>query len=74
MWQQEAWDRYLPEEMKREMGSALEALSLFASRSVAEEVAAESTRADVSMERLGETSCRVFSDAVLEHASMGGHL
>ena len=39
MWLEDAWDRYLPEEMEEEMGAALATLSFFASRSMAEKMA-----------------------------------
>jgi uncharacterized protein len=71
MWLEDAWDRYLPEEMEEEMGAALAALSFFASRSMAEQMAAEFSGADVSIERLAEMFRRVFSEAVMEYAGMG---
>jgi hypothetical protein len=71
MWLEDAWDRYLPEEMKEEMGAALAALSFFPSRSMAEKMAAEFSGAAVSVERLAETFRRVFPDAAMEYAGIG---
>jgi uncharacterized protein len=71
MWLEEAWDRYLPEEMEEEMGAALAALAFFASPSMAEKMAAELPGADATVERLAEMFRRVFSDAVMEYAGMG---
>lgn len=71
MWLEDAWDRYLPEGMEEEMGAALAALSFFASRSMAEKMAAEFSGAAGSIERLAEMFRRVFPEAVMEYAGMG---
>lgn len=71
MWLEDAWDRYLPEEMEGEMGAALAALSFFASPSMAEKMAAEFSGADVTVEGLAEMFRRVFPDAAMEYAGMG---
>ena len=71
MWLEDAWDRYLPEEMEEEMGAALAALSFFASRSMAEKMADEFSGADVTVEGLAEMFRRVFPDAAMEYAGLG---
>jgi hypothetical protein len=57
--------------MEEEVGASLAALSFFASRSMAEKMAAEFSGADVTVERLAEVFRRVFPDAAMEYAEMG---
>jgi len=71
VWLEDAWDRYLPEEMEEEMGAALAALSFFASPTMAEKMAAEISGVDVTVEGLAEMFCRVFPDAAMEYAGLG---
>ena len=71
MWLEDAWDRYLPEEMEEEMGAVLAALGFFSSRSLAEKMAEEAFESGASVEGLAEMFCRVFPDAVMEYAGVG---
>ena len=71
MWLEEAWDRYLPEEMEEELGAVLAALGFFSSRSLAEKMATEASGPEASVERLAGMFQRVFPDAVMEYAGMG---
>jgi hypothetical protein len=68
---EDAWDRSLPEGREEEVGSALAAPPFFASRSMAEKMAAEFSGADVTVERLAEMFRRVFPLAAMAYAELG---
>lgn len=76
-WLADVWDKYVPDEMDEELGSAAMVLSFFSSRRLAEMYHAEATttprrrKPRTSFLEYAETVRRLFPDALASYAHIG---
>lgn len=69
-WLEELWSRYTPDQLDKEIGAVLMALTFFSFPSLAEAYHKEG-KGKTSLEHLAETVVMIFPDALGEYARLG---